>query len=191
MRAFACAAVACLALGSAGEVAAGEGAYRFEELLFEIPEQYRERISGPPSLPGSRIPDVAFVAVGDSSPNYVIQIRGGIVQGLTPTSGSPEDQERDLEFVATMLDEHLEELEEIRPEFERTPARRVFLGGHPALRVTWVGKREGRPMKGVFYGLMIGAKVLEISVQGPGGSPDEMFKLALDTVERLEIVKTN
>jgi hypothetical protein len=189
MRAFTRVAIACLASWLACKVVAGEGTYRFEELRLEIPVQFQEKHSAPSSLPGSKIPDVLFLARAASGPDYGIQLRAAVIPDSPLGSGSPREEEQQLELVAMLLDKRLQELKAARSAFGRTQARRVSLGGHLALRATWVGLRDGYQLNGVMYCLLIGAKELEISLQGPGGRPDEMLKLALSAIDRLTLVK--
>jgi hypothetical protein len=177
-----------LVLLLACEVRAGESPYRYQELSFEIPEPFKDRRTGPPSMYRSNIPDVAFRATDRQDPPYdVMQFRAGVIPGFSPG----RDQEEDLYFVAQFLDKMMDDMKVVRVAFGRTEAKRVKLGSHLALRASWVGMKEGHQMNGVMFCMLVGAKAFHLSVMGPGGKPDDTLKLGIRAIERLAFAAPN
>jgi hypothetical protein len=187
MRAPGAWVLAWLALLPAGDAFAAESRFPYEELRIEIPEKFGERVSGPPSLPDSKIADVAFVAKKSSGPQHYLELRAAVIPGFPSGSDSTAEQEGDLYFVAQIVDKQLNELKARSTGFGRTDATRVKLGGHLALRATWVGLLLGEQFNGVVYCMLIGGKIFELSAMGPGARPDETLKLALNAIDRLTI----
>jgi hypothetical protein len=112
MRAPGAWVLAWLALLPAGDAFAAESRFPYEELRIEIPEKFGERVSGPPSLPDSKIADVAFVAKKSSGPQHYLELRAAVIPGFPSGSDSTAEQEGDLYFVAQIVDKQLNELKE-------------------------------------------------------------------------------
>jgi len=164
------------------DVGAGESTYRYQELSFEIPAPYQDRRSGPSSLPQSKIPDVIFRATDRAdAPFNVLEFRAVVIPGFGPG----DDQEKELYFVAQFLDKVMSDMKASWQAFGHTEAKRVKLGGHLALRISWAGMKEGHQMNGVMFCMIVGAKTFHLSVMGPGGKPDDTLQLGIRAIERL------